>query len=486
MAVAYSGSGTAGDGSNSYTTSAALTTYTANTGTTVLYAGLSLAIAYNSPITSPTMTWNSVSMTPLGTWRYTDTNGKLLMFFLYSLVKPDSGNRTLQATWSPTVAYSISAAAFSGTDKYYTPNVIPNTKINSRLSLGGAISPPSSGTINSDPNGATIAFATAYDSVLANGNFTTTETQTNIYRSSLIGWETPISTTYAIGGISNSHDFTLNAGTTRWGVFSFTIKPYSPMKIYSDNSVQITDLVEIQNASPKLYANGTYVCSQFIESEPAVIGNYTKIDSNGVYGGSVAGLITPGITTKTQGSSFIIFASNRQYTEVPNYIVTDNYNNVYSYVGNGYDGVDGEIVLCFISINAKGGTNHSATVNTTIGLETGTAHFIEILSNILVDNVTGTYYYTSTTFDSANIESGYATTTMNNYSSLLLTAFETGFGNTAPTSTNDGSTIFNGNKMAYKFVSGKAPFAAKNPVFVTPTPTRAAQFNLGLNLLPRK
>jgi hypothetical protein len=102
---------------------------------------LIVVIYWNAAITSPSATWNGVSMT-LGP---TVTSGASRTSIFY-LPNPATGSKTLASSWTTTAQGYISAISFTGTD---TTTCIKTSD--------STTSATASLTVTSDANGATVA-----------------------------------------------------------------------------------------------------------------------------------------------------------------------------------------------------------------------------------------------------------------------------------------------------------------------------------------
>jgi hypothetical protein len=155
-----------------------------------------LACDHNPAISSPAMTWNSVTMNAGPTL----TNGVLVIAVFY-LVSPATGNKTLAASWTTNSTCYMSAASFTGTDTTTGIKVADNNTTSTESSIA----------ITSDSNGATIAFEIDTSSASPSPNFNKLYLAQNLTPNS--------SGSYELGGTSNSHTFgSLNGSWAAAGV----------------------------------------------------------------------------------------------------------------------------------------------------------------------------------------------------------------------------------------------------------------------------
>jgi len=117
---------------------------------------------------------------------------------IFSLANPATGNKTLSASWTGVSDFVLGAINFSGVNQT-TPVVVADS-----AAANGTSTAPSV-TVTSDINGATIAGLSAQVGINA-------ETQTQIFR--VVG-NMAADATYALGGTSNVHGFTL-ASSAGW------------------------------------------------------------------------------------------------------------------------------------------------------------------------------------------------------------------------------------------------------------------------------
>jgi hypothetical protein len=190
-AVANDGSGTPNVNSVS-ATSISLTTFTVGSGANrCLVAMLSFSLTTVSAIS---VTWDGTAMTQAATYTGTDATLKVITQ-LYVLINPTSGNKTLTASWTGASVVTLAAVEFSGADQVTCYASADNV-------TGEHSADPDTLTITSTTDGATVA--------LTGNNFAfyTAVNQTEIYRGSDNGLATDAS--YALGGTSNTHTFTIN------------------------------------------------------------------------------------------------------------------------------------------------------------------------------------------------------------------------------------------------------------------------------------
>lgn len=207
MAVSFTGSGTAATtSSSSYVTSRTLSAYTVGAGSDrCLYAVLNLT---DSGSATPALTWDGVSMTLVSTL----TIG-LSRLRVYRLVNPATGTQTLSASWSGSYPARLVAVSLAGVDQT-TPDATPVTA----TGTGTAVS---TGAVTTSADDATLGFACVSDPGAGTASFTTPETQTGIYRETAVT-ELATAVTYALGGTSNSHDFT-SGGSDTWGAIGMRV-----------------------------------------------------------------------------------------------------------------------------------------------------------------------------------------------------------------------------------------------------------------------
>jgi hypothetical protein len=210
MAVILNGSGTALTSSaSSYVASRTLSTFTVGGGANrVMYAQLTLT---DSGAASPSVTWNGVAMTLIGTQSIGLSRQRI-----YRLVNPATGNLSLAASWTTNYPARLGVICLTGVDQSTPDNA------NTPVAATGTSTALASGAIATSANDATLGFACISDPASGTAAFSASpETQTSIYRETA-STELAVAATYALGGSSNSHDFT-SAGSDTWGVWGFRV-----------------------------------------------------------------------------------------------------------------------------------------------------------------------------------------------------------------------------------------------------------------------
>ena len=200
MAVVFDSSGTAQASGNG--TSLNLTTLTVGTGSNRYILA---ALHWDTNTSLPSITWDSVALSEIQT-----NNDGAEESDERALVAPNSGNLILAASWTSSSNVVLGAAEFSGVDQT-TPRVIADDLI----TTGNSVTP--SITITSAPGDATLAFVTMA-SVPATID---ADDQTRVYLVNATGVRAGM--TYALGGSSNTHTWTLSASQP-WHCFGVHIK----------------------------------------------------------------------------------------------------------------------------------------------------------------------------------------------------------------------------------------------------------------------
>lgn len=163
---------------------------------TCLVGVLGLGSGGGTQPTGVSMTWNGVSMTA-GPSAQQTAAGSTINVFIFYLVSPATGNRTLTASWTNTNDAYMSAISFTGTDTSTCINVSDSTSATSGTSLA----------VTTDASGATVVV-----SLEDGGSPTVNQTQIFSYAALDPGG----GASYAIGGSgTNSHSFTGGGGTVR-------------------------------------------------------------------------------------------------------------------------------------------------------------------------------------------------------------------------------------------------------------------------------
>jgi len=176
------------------TTISATTGYTIGVGATLLVATIVFQNpGLSAPPTSVTMTWDSVSMTARSNVNV-NADAETETAYIFTLVNPNSGAKTLTSSWTTAQDVYMSAVSFTGTDTVTGIDAADNTTATNVTTI----------TVPSDVNGATVAcFVT--DGATPTVNFTK------------IWAEAPLNPggggSYTLGGTSNGHTFTGAGGT---------------------------------------------------------------------------------------------------------------------------------------------------------------------------------------------------------------------------------------------------------------------------------
>jgi hypothetical protein len=187
-AVAKSDSGTptvTTGGATTVTTSG----YTVSAGSNLAIFGI---LTTSQDVSSVTMTWNGVSLTRIGTG--ISNNGRVEMFVL---VNPATGTQTFTANWTTSSSAVLGLVTFSGVDQT-TPYISADTATNTGTGATASVS------VTSSANGATVA-ASGFNSATAS---VTATNQTTLWTNNAT--TTPTGASYALGGSSNSHTFTVD------------------------------------------------------------------------------------------------------------------------------------------------------------------------------------------------------------------------------------------------------------------------------------
>lgn len=196
MGVALNDSGTRSTSSGgSFVTSLNLTTLTVSAGSDNCLFAL-LVLGDGGTPTGVGITWNSTSMTLVDS----QVNSRGQNLYIYRLVAPTTGNQTLAASWTGSDDAVLAAINFSGVDQT-TPVVTAHTQ----KPTGSSTAP--SATVTSATNDATLTLSGASTNT-GTPSFTTPRTQTQVFTdSSQI--DNLAEASYALGGTSNAHSFTL-------------------------------------------------------------------------------------------------------------------------------------------------------------------------------------------------------------------------------------------------------------------------------------
>jgi hypothetical protein len=229
MAVAVDATMTAGNGSGGkYAELASAAATMSTTGMTVgASASLLIAVAIwdtntTTPISSPTATWNSVSMS-LGA--NINLAGTAVSAAIFALVSPASGNKTLSLSWTHNAQVYVSAVSFTGTDTITGINAADNATTSNVNSL----------TVTSDTNGATVACYINDTATVPTTNFTQLFIASDLNGNGAAN--------YNLGGTSNTHTFTSSPQTASVLAGVHVIAPSSTALTFEDDSYN-TNLVQ--------------------------------------------------------------------------------------------------------------------------------------------------------------------------------------------------------------------------------------------------
>lgn len=196
MAVAFDADMTGGNSADGENQIAAATATISSTGMTVgasatLLIGMLSWGAQRPGPTSPTMTWDGVSMT-LQPSVTRDNGSNTVSVAIFTLANPAIGNKTLAAAWTNTLDVYMGAVSFTGANGV---NASDNVTATDATSIN----------VNTGVGDATVAI------FLTNGS-TPTMNQTTIWGESSL--QPGGGGSYALGGSgSNSHTFTGAGGT---------------------------------------------------------------------------------------------------------------------------------------------------------------------------------------------------------------------------------------------------------------------------------
>lgn len=183
--------------------SASFTNFTVDSGSNLCLIGI---LHLRTAVTNPSMTWNGVAMTQIGSG-IQGTNAGVRMFYL---VNPATGNQTLAASWTTNSVWALGAVAFSGADQTTCVDAAHT------VTATGSSTEASTGAITSTTDGATVGAATNAGSA----NFTA-QNQTLVYFENSQTFQEGAAS-YAIGGTSNTHTFTM--GSTTWAAMGVHVK----------------------------------------------------------------------------------------------------------------------------------------------------------------------------------------------------------------------------------------------------------------------
>jgi hypothetical protein len=189
LAVAKNDSGTPNIASGSSVTTLDLTTFGVAAGSNLL---LVAAVYVNGSTTTPTATWDSGGTNQAMTLVPTSPASNAMNVFLYILIAPTVGTKTLHVAGIGTRVTSIGAIAFSGADQT-TGIVTADTVKNTGTTVGGE----TTGAVTSTATGATVGAAG-----LSGTSIDSTTTGTTV-------WALPLNyvMSYILGGTSNTHSW---------------------------------------------------------------------------------------------------------------------------------------------------------------------------------------------------------------------------------------------------------------------------------------
>lgn len=199
MAVGFDAKMTAGNSSDGFNQEAIGATSVSSTGMTIggaaslLVAMLAFGAGGGTAPTSLSMTWNGVTLTAQA-FVVSSGGGAMAAVYLFTLVNPATGNRTLAGAWTTAQDCYMSCISFTGTDTVTGVAVADNTTTSQVTTI----------TVPSTVDGATVA-------VFAVDGSTPTVNFTKIWA------EAPNNpgggASYTLGGTSNAHTFTGGGGT---------------------------------------------------------------------------------------------------------------------------------------------------------------------------------------------------------------------------------------------------------------------------------
>lgn len=196
MAVAKSDAGTAIVALNAAST-INLTTYTVNPGSTLLLASVAIGGVPGTVVATWDSTGTNQAMTQVA------TIGGSVKLYLFMLINPVSGNKTLSVSGLGAHNTMLGAVAFSGTD------VVNGIVAADTLSITGvAAAPITIGPINSTVDGATVAVTSQFGT--SNGLATTSQIQAYLL-ATFLGH----ACSYALGGTANTHTWSVTV-TGAW------------------------------------------------------------------------------------------------------------------------------------------------------------------------------------------------------------------------------------------------------------------------------
>jgi len=202
MAVAKNDSGTPNINSAGSVTTLSVTTYTVSAGSNLfLLVGLWI---FGGTSGTPTITWDAGG-TNQGMTLVTGSPAALAtaIVYLYQLIAPVTGLKTLTASWVTARAGALGAIAFSGVDQV-TGLVGADTKVNTGTAIGGE----STGAVTSTATGATVGVCAFNGTSLSGTTF-----GTEVFRGGGSGTQNAMS--YQLGGTSNNHTWS-SPGSGSW------------------------------------------------------------------------------------------------------------------------------------------------------------------------------------------------------------------------------------------------------------------------------
>lgn len=233
-AVAVDTTMTGGNGTSGQSQQASSATSISSTGITVGASATCLVMmigfqgigSSNIP-TGVAATWNGASMTARSNVSYTGGT-KAVTAYIFTLVNPASGAKTLSTTWTVSQDAYMSAISFTGTDTTTCVNVGDNVT---------ATQPSTTLTVASDANGASVAI------FIGNGatptmNFTTIWGNDNLNPGG--------GGTYNLGGTSNGHTFTGGGGDSKALAGVHVIAPTSSPRLVLVGAAAVTGQSKIQ------------------------------------------------------------------------------------------------------------------------------------------------------------------------------------------------------------------------------------------------
>jgi len=213
--------------------------------------------------------------------------------------------------------------------------------------------------------------------------------------------------------VSYNGSFTAGTGGTSLEtyVFELILIPALPIKMYANGAFQSSNFIESSAAGPamKMYSSNNVQVKTMVESStgnPPSIGANTYTISN-----NSTTATTPPVTTQTRGSTFLAYMYTSSFVSM-----TDSFGN--NYVSKGTFGPDGngKYNIIYECVNGIGGANHTVTfTNSNAGNRT--LFFVEIL-NSGGDDVA--YYSTGNTTVSPVTYSLTTSTSSSNTNELAL------------------------------------------------------------------